>query len=545
MIFREQQMPRHLHMGGVYQFIVLLGLTGLAALTRVYRLGEWSLWIDEFLSIQRSLTLHSVQDLFTDPRPLFFPLMWPALEIFGVNEWSARLVPMLIGMISIPLLYWSVKQVWNTPLAFLVALLLAISPWHIYWSQNARYYTLLLLLYNGSLFAFYLWQKQNQRLFLWIFLVSGALATATHPVALLLIPTVILYSFTVSLFSSETKQRVPLVKSLLFAGLVAMVFIGLETIRVFGLGEPAFLTKFINIFVGNNTLSPQGVLFKFVYYTGVPLAVLALFGGCTLLKKRFGHEMLFAWAALLPVVSMMLFSLFVFVHEKYIFIALPSWIMLAALTVKEMHLWQGRNRIIGAALYLAIVFSIFVKDPAIKDLLYYGSIDWISMGVFLLLGIVVVLIVVILLARTIDAGNNPGAEKSTVWLQVMLVPLFLHPLVMDFMYYQYQHGHRDRWNELAAVVRELRTDEQVVASALPTLARFYIDDPILYVEKPDWEAKGENPGFHFLIEEPHLLGVGGKEMSTWIDQHCVVIQTFDNYAAGVNFIFRLRQCQRL
>ena len=119
------------------------GLAIAALLLRLFRLGDWSLWIDEgntlwlteFLSGKRA----------TDSYPVFFWLEKAMIELFGTSEFALRLLPAVLGAASIPLPYLLFRRVAGERAAFWAALLMCLSPWHIFWSQNARYYTLLLL----------------------------------------------------------------------------------------------------------------------------------------------------------------------------------------------------------------------------------------------------------------------------------------------------------------------------------------------------------------------------------------------------------------
>ena len=81
----------------------------------------------------------------------------------GVNEWNARLIPALLGVVSLPLLYFPIKKMFNPLVSLVAVLLLAFSPWHLYWSQNARFYVALLLFYTLALFLFYLGLEEDAR----------------------------------------------------------------------------------------------------------------------------------------------------------------------------------------------------------------------------------------------------------------------------------------------------------------------------------------------------------------------------------------------
>src|SRR4030095_4218181 len=76
-------------------------------------------------------------------------------DTFGVSAISMRLFPFIFGVVTIPLLYFPIKKVLDKRVALLTVFMLAISPWHIYMSQMARWYTLLILLMFFALISFY------------------------------------------------------------------------------------------------------------------------------------------------------------------------------------------------------------------------------------------------------------------------------------------------------------------------------------------------------------------------------------------------------
>ena len=89
------------------QFLLIAGITLLAALLRFYKLGEWSFWGDEIF------TLGAKEDGFGDSlwrRSLARDLIHVATATLGETEWSARLVPALVGVITVPALYFPVRR---------------------------------------------------------------------------------------------------------------------------------------------------------------------------------------------------------------------------------------------------------------------------------------------------------------------------------------------------------------------------------------------------------------------------------------------------
>jgi 4-amino-4-deoxy-L-arabinose transferase-like glycosyltransferase len=169
----------------VAEYGLLIAVILLAGCLRFFRLGEWSLWGDEIFS------LGSKPDGFVQSTTT--QLIHWATALLGTSEWSARLVPALIGTVSIVLLYFPIRKLFGVPVAMLSSALLAVSPWHIYWSQNARFYVLLLLFYTLALLTFFIGLEEDKPWYLIISLVFFGLAAKERMLALVFLPVSLLY----------------------------------------------------------------------------------------------------------------------------------------------------------------------------------------------------------------------------------------------------------------------------------------------------------------------------------------------------------------
>ena len=123
---------------------ILVGLILLGVGLRLYQLGQESLWFDEawtaLFAPQRGAALRDI--LWNQPFPFYYLLMsgWTALA--GWSEIALRLFSALAGIASIPLLYRLAAALFGQREAKLAALFLAISPLHVWYSQEARMYAL-------------------------------------------------------------------------------------------------------------------------------------------------------------------------------------------------------------------------------------------------------------------------------------------------------------------------------------------------------------------------------------------------------------------
>lgn len=128
---------------------IALILTVAAAL-RFYHIGSQSLWADEgltarILRLPIAEMLQRIRDWEQTP-PLYYFLMKPYVAVFGATEATLRYPSALMGALSVFALYACLCRTFNTSAGLIAAMLLALSPYHIAYSQEARAYALFILL---------------------------------------------------------------------------------------------------------------------------------------------------------------------------------------------------------------------------------------------------------------------------------------------------------------------------------------------------------------------------------------------------------------
>lgn len=167
----------------------LLVYAGLAVLLRLFRLGHQSLWMDEVLSATNAD--HPWRSLLLDPTvdrnfPPLYNLVVHAVQLgLGRGDALLRLPSALAGVVSVPLLFLAVRHWVGDRLALTGALLLAISPLHVWYSQEARPYALLVLLALATLWCAGGSVREPQRLGWLVGFTAAAAATFyTHLIAM-------------------------------------------------------------------------------------------------------------------------------------------------------------------------------------------------------------------------------------------------------------------------------------------------------------------------------------------------------------------------
>jgi mannosyltransferase len=169
----------------------LVALTVGAALLRFPTLQTQSYWYDEAITVELvqrpfDAMLGAVPHSESTP-PLYYVLAWIWSRIFSTDEAGLRSLSAVIGTATVPATYAAARQLVSQRSAFVAAALVAVSPFLIWYSQEARAYALLVLL--GALSLVPLRRAVGPRpagpLAAWAF--AGSLALATHYFALFLV----------------------------------------------------------------------------------------------------------------------------------------------------------------------------------------------------------------------------------------------------------------------------------------------------------------------------------------------------------------------
>lgn len=184
----------------------LLIILAIAAILRILFLGSIpnGFYCDEASNAYDSYSiLHSLRDQHGQFLPwftrsiddyresLFIFFSIPFIKIFGLNEFAARLPSAFIGILTVLVLYYLVKECFEQKTALVAAFLLAINPWHIHFSRIAFRAILIPLLFclallffvksfrhpkyiplSALLFAFSLYTYASARVFIPLFMLG-------------------------------------------------------------------------------------------------------------------------------------------------------------------------------------------------------------------------------------------------------------------------------------------------------------------------------------------------------------------------------------
>ena len=170
----------------------LIALTALATVLRFATLDLQSLWYDEAFTPVHVLhaglgeTLRAVSHTENTP-PLWYVLIWGWSRSWGNGEVALRSLSALAGVATVPVAWGIGRELAGRRAALVAAALLAVNPLFVWYSQEARAYSLFTLLAALALLCFLRALREPSPKRLAAFAVAGALALLTHYFAVFLL----------------------------------------------------------------------------------------------------------------------------------------------------------------------------------------------------------------------------------------------------------------------------------------------------------------------------------------------------------------------
>jgi hypothetical protein len=293
---------------------------------RFFRLGEWSLWHDEALSLHEALRLLAGEYGALPSHALGVASIAALLQLTGSqwpSEWLLRIVPACAGWAGIALTYWALRPLGRPKRAAFAALILASSSWHLYWSQCARFYTLAqdLSLLGCGLFLRGLLHGKSAKMVAG--LVLALLAASFHLSALFAVGGLVLGPLAARPWARTTTEEEQHRSSERTYVLLGRIAIGAIVATAIAAWRPWLE------YASKKEAAPLSGLTHFALTTGffaTPLlATGAGLGALLALRSRWGSDMLALAVTAIGLLTALIASLFAIVTAQYVFVLLP-WI---------------------------------------------------------------------------------------------------------------------------------------------------------------------------------------------------------------------------
>lgn len=196
-----QKHSKKFNFNPTFLIILLFGI-----FTHVYRFSFRNIWIDEITSISYARgELKNVFPLFSY-KPVYFLLLKAWIFFFGTAEAAARSLSVILGVASIIIIYKLCKKLLNREVGLLASFFLAISPFHIYISQQARQFALMEFLVLLSMYIYISYITSAKKRWLPLNLFLNLLIVYSHPYGLAVPLLQSLHLFSKQRFKSLRKQ---------------------------------------------------------------------------------------------------------------------------------------------------------------------------------------------------------------------------------------------------------------------------------------------------------------------------------------------------
>ncbi|MCK5943093.1 MAG: glycosyltransferase family 39 protein [Planctomycetes bacterium] len=348
------------------QWLILAAATVVGAALRLWGLGEWSFWVDEGHTWRDATMPLDGEDGFLATQRRFYPVPFLLLRLLlglglvGYDEGSVRLPFVLIGIATVPVLALCGRRLVGAWPAVIAACLLAVNPWHVFWSQNARGYGLAMLACALAVHGAHRWHGGRRLFDLLLTFVWIGLAVTSHPAAGMVVVGFVGYLFVRGGFSRQ---------SLLGSGptIAIAVVVSLFVLPVL-IREVSPFTGFMR---AKGTPSLVHYVETVAYYFR-PAVLLAGLLAMLVAPRALGRDRALFLICMVAVPMLVLAGVSAFVVKvtaRYGICTLPVLTWLVALLIVE--LWR---RVRASSLPLALLLpGILVGDSVRLGVAYYTS----------------------------------------------------------------------------------------------------------------------------------------------------------------------------
>lgn len=139
--------------------------------------------------------------------PLYFLFLHLWTKIFGESVIAVRMMSVLFSALTVFVFYQLALKLFNSRVAFFAALLLTLSPFHIFFSHETRMYSQLTFLTLTSVYFLISLLKDEKRNSAILYVVSTILLLHTHIYATFVLMAEFLYFVSLYVFARESFQK--------------------------------------------------------------------------------------------------------------------------------------------------------------------------------------------------------------------------------------------------------------------------------------------------------------------------------------------------
>ena len=356
---------------------MFLAIIVLGVALRLFNLAQHDFWLDEVLTHEVISGMfaagpdHEFNSLSIDKHPPFYyALLRQWSFLFGLNEFSLRFFSVIFSVLSIIILYKLGVLFFDKITALIGAALMALSPFHIWYAQEARMFSLSVFFTLAGVYIFFKALEKEKIILYWVIfsLVTLCLISTTYFALFLFIPELIIIL---------SKYRRCFVKWALSAGIALLIF-ALIILPTFisqfnllkdgfwlqGAGSAWFILISLVNFITGYSLSPL------VYWSVLSLMIALAFAA--LIKRQNSKEVLFLILfSILPLILVFLFDSYI-AHiylTRHLIIFSPFLYLLLSKGITSLK--HPFLKITGIAVFLIILSCSLYNYYADKLVFYY------------------------------------------------------------------------------------------------------------------------------------------------------------------------------
>ena len=190
---------------------ILWGILILIALVvRLIGLSLDSFWYDEVFSVRAArISFSEIIRLATSDvhPPLYSLLLHFWIKFFGETESAVRLLSVCFSVLTVLVIYRLALKLFNHRVAFFAGLFTTLSPFHVFYAQEARGYAQLTFLAASSVYFFVCWLKDGGRISSALYVLSTALLLYTHIYAAFVVLAQLLYFASLFFLAREAFRK--------------------------------------------------------------------------------------------------------------------------------------------------------------------------------------------------------------------------------------------------------------------------------------------------------------------------------------------------
>ena len=340
---------------GMQAIVGVAFLTIVAIALRLYKLDGRTLCGDEYGSLieaqQLWLNLHSLAYFI----PMHFWLLW------GGSDFWVRLPSVFFGVLAIPLSYELGRRTANTLTGLLFAMLMAISPLAVMYSQTMRFYSLFLSASTFSLLAFWMLREQprsfGRRM---LFLIATLIVVTSHLFGILVVVAEGIAWFISSDRRVQRIRRSALVAGLLGGAVILIVafphlrssswlaferLIGILHPSTVGVSRGLSLVNFVKVPFALYTFSLGEAVYPLTYSIVIPGAIVIgvlLFSGCLVALRNSSVLFLVVLVFVMLLIVFLVFEPLEVVltnttAPRYVIFALPMFLLVIAMGLERIR----------------------------------------------------------------------------------------------------------------------------------------------------------------------------------------------------------------